>query len=108
MRTAITIGIHHGGEKTSLIHGVELTVDGHRDKFKKLPTDESHETFERIEVWESDSGCVRFRKFLTKKASAEREASKKKQQEEHEKAKAAEANRNAGKTEEKADKKSAK
>lgn len=106
MRTAITIGIHHGGEKTSLITGAEVSVSDQLAGFKKLPEqNQPHEKFERIEVWESDSGKVRSRTYITKKAFDDREASLKKQREEHEKAKDEEAKRNKG---EPSDKKAAK
>lgn len=102
MRTAITIGIHHGGEKTSLISGTEISVGEQLARFRKLPADrQPHDKFERIEVWESDSGKVKSKVYLSKKAFDEREAALKKQHEEHEKAKAKEDDRNKGDSSEK-------
>lgn len=99
MRTAITIGIEHGGKKASLMFGPEVGIDDQYSEFKKLPEESQvHEKFERVEVWESDSGCCRYRGFLTKKARDARDSSLKNQHDEHESFKASEETRNSGKT----------
>lgn len=85
MRTAATFATEHGGKKVVLLFGPDTGVDDQKAEFKKLPPDSVHPKFERVELWESDSGIVKYRKFITpkeddrrKKANAELEASAKK------------------------------
>lgn len=63
MRTAITVGIHHGGEITELLFGVSTSLDEQRREVKKLRLAGSHERFESIELWESGSGRTIRHKF---------------------------------------------
>lgn len=63
MRTAITLGWKHGGKSVDLLDPPNVSLVEQRQKFKQLNPDGFHSTYERIEVWESDSGVVRSRKF---------------------------------------------
>lgn len=63
MRTAITIGIHHGGEITELLAGVETSYSAQRKEFKALRMAGTHERFASIELWDSSSGRVARHKF---------------------------------------------
>lgn len=63
MRTAITIGIHHGGEITELLEGVTTSIEEQRKRFKAARAAETHDRFERIELWESGTGCSVIHRF---------------------------------------------
>ena len=63
MRTAITIGVHHGGEITELLEGVSTPIEEQRARFKLARASETHPQFERIELWESDRGRAVHHRF---------------------------------------------
>jgi hypothetical protein len=63
MRTAITLGIHHGGEIVELLAAAPTPLDEQRRAFKALRAADSHERFERIEFWDSGAGCVLRHRF---------------------------------------------
>lgn len=58
MRTAITLGIHHGGEIVELLAAAPTPLDEQRRAFKALRAAASHEKFESIEFWDSGAGRV--------------------------------------------------
>lgn len=60
MRTAITIGFTHEGE-VELLTGTEVSNAQQREILRHAPA--QHERFARVEVWESDRGMTRSRKF---------------------------------------------
>ena len=63
MRTAITLGIHHGGEIVELLAAAPTPLDEQRRAFKALRTGQSHERFESIEFWDSGAGRVLRHRF---------------------------------------------
>ena len=75
MRTAITLGIHHGGEIVELLAAAPTPLDEQRRAFKALRAAESHEKFERIEFWDSGAGCVLRHRFKGPVPEAEAPAS---------------------------------
>jgi hypothetical protein len=81
MRTAITVGRKHGGKKLEIISGPETPIREQLDAFKdEVRSGESHESLEYIELWISDSGRAKKRKFITPAAAkAKVEAEKKRQ-----------------------------
>ncbi|MFM7099927.1 MAG: hypothetical protein ACKO3N_02015 [Verrucomicrobiota bacterium] len=58
MRTAVTLGIHRGGEIVELLAAFPTAVDEQRRAFKELRREGTHDRFERIELWESGAGRV--------------------------------------------------
>jgi|GEM_PF-5558596 len=63
MRTAITIGIHHGGEIVELLAATPTPLDEQRRAFKALRAATSHEKFESIEFWDSGAGRILRHRF---------------------------------------------
>ena len=63
MRTAITLGIHHGGEIVELLAATPTPLDEQRRAFKALRAAASHEKFESIEFWDSGAGRVLRHRF---------------------------------------------
>ncbi len=63
MRTAITLGIHHGGEIVELLAAAPTPLDEQRRAFKALRAAASHEKFESIEFWDSGAGRVLRHRF---------------------------------------------
>lgn len=63
MRTAITIGIHHGGEIVELLAAAPTPLDEQRRAFKALRAATSHEKFESIEFWDSGAGRILRHRF---------------------------------------------
>jgi hypothetical protein len=58
MRTAITLAIHKGGELVEMLEGPLTPIDEQRVRFKQARQSRTHDTFQRIELWESGSGRV--------------------------------------------------
>jgi hypothetical protein len=63
MRTAITLGIHHGGEIVELLAAAPTPLDEQRRAFKALRAASSHERFESIEFWDSGAGRILRHRF---------------------------------------------
>jgi hypothetical protein len=63
MRTAITLGIHHGGEIVELLAAFPTPLDEQRTAFKALRAQTGHEKFERVEFWDSGNGRVLLHRF---------------------------------------------
>lgn len=61
MRTAIILGRAHGAKVFNIISDPNGFAEQLGVYKKLLP--EARETFERIELWSSDGGCVRHDKF---------------------------------------------
>lgn len=63
MRTAITIGIHHGGEIVEMLAAAPTSIDVQRRAFKQLRASPTHERFESIELWDSGVGRILRHRF---------------------------------------------
>ena len=69
MRTAITLGYPHGGGTPVLVSGTEVPIRRQRDELKAIiRRGKFHPRFHAIEIWESDSGCVKYLRRLPKEA----------------------------------------
>jgi hypothetical protein len=72
MRTAITIGIHHGGDIVEIIAAPPTPLDEQRRAFKAMRAEVGHDKFESIEFWDSGAGRVLRHRFkASTPASAE-------------------------------------
>lgn len=85
MRTAITVGWKHGGKESTVIIQPTSPVSEHHAAFKKLDPNGVHDTFQRVEIWESDSGVVLSREFITQKERTRRDEAAKQLEAEREK-----------------------
>jgi hypothetical protein len=63
MRTAITIGIHQGGEIVELIAAPPTPLDEQRRAFKAMRAEVGHDKFESIEFWDSGAGRILRHRF---------------------------------------------
>jgi hypothetical protein len=63
MRTAITLAYGHGKDSATVLFGPEVRESDQREAFKKLPVGREHPDFDAVEIWASDSGIVKSRRF---------------------------------------------
>jgi hypothetical protein len=67
MRTAITLGYPHEGGTPVLVAGPEVPIRKQRDALKEvIRRGKFHPGFHTLEIWESDSGCVKYIRRLPK------------------------------------------
>lgn len=85
MRTAITVGWKHGGKDSTVILQPTSPILEHYAAFKKLDPNGVNDTFQRVEIWESDSGVVQTREFVTQKERSRRDEVSKQLESEREK-----------------------
>lgn len=64
MRTGVTIGTRHGGKRQEIISGENVSLPDQVEEFKANQLSKTHPDFERIEVWDNDSGRVKSARFL--------------------------------------------
>lgn len=62
MRVALTIGYEHNSAKPQFLFGPETPLSAQIDFIKSLKL-ETHPQFQRVELWESDGGVTKYRKF---------------------------------------------
>lgn len=58
MRTAITLAFHKGGEIIEMLRGPDTSIDEQRAEMKRQRAVKDHPVFDRLEYWESGSGCI--------------------------------------------------
>jgi hypothetical protein len=63
MRTAITIGIRHGGKPTEVVSLPDVPIITQRSAFKLLRQEATNPLYERVELWDSGGGRMRTARF---------------------------------------------
>lgn len=75
MRTALTVGLLRGSRKSELVHGLETPIHEQIAGFQARIIAKYDDTYEEIQLWESDSGKTKsFRPITKKEAKAKAKA----------------------------------
>jgi hypothetical protein len=64
MRRAVTIGLRHDTGKAVVIVGPDVPLAEHRTRLQELQAAGSHAEFCQVEIWTSDAGIQRRKKFV--------------------------------------------